>query len=69
MKSKSEKYHFIIDNNVIAGHETYLDLMRMMSDQEIDVSSDNAFQRLYKRYYFPAPVSHVFSDVKVNFKM
>ena len=57
-----DKYKFIIDEGVVDGHETYLSLMQMINNQDINVSTDREFQRLYKGYYFPGPQSHEFSN-------
>lgn len=60
MKSSS-KYHLIVDDDVIEGHEKYLDIMRMINDQTIDVSANEEFQRIYKGYYFPAQITSEFT--------
>ena len=54
---------FIVDDEVIIGHRPYLELMRMIADPRIDVSTNEDFQALYKGYYFPAPISHEFLNL------
>lgn len=53
---------FIVDYEVIKGHDKYLSIMRMISNPRIDVSTDQDFQRAYSGYYFPAQVKQSFKD-------
>lgn len=53
---------FIIDNEVIKGHDKYLLIMNLISNPSVDVSTNQDFQRAYSGYYFPAQVKQSFKD-------
>lgn len=53
---------FIIDNEVIKGHDKYLLIMNLISNPSVDVSTNQDFQRAYSGYYFPAQVSSVLQE-------
>ena len=53
---------FIVDNEVIKGHDKYLLIMNLISNPRVDVSTDQDFQRAYSGYYFPAQVKQSFKD-------
>ena len=53
---------FIIDNEVIKGHDKYLLIMNLISNPGVDVSTNQDFQRAYSGYYFPAQVKQSFKD-------
>ena len=53
---------FIIDNEVIKGHDKYFLIMNLISDPSINVSNSPVFQKAYTGYYFPAQVKQSFKD-------
>ena len=53
---------FIIDDEVIKGHDKYLKIMQDILDPSIDVSNNSEFQKAYSGYYFPAQVNKSFKE-------
>ena len=53
---------FIIDREVIKGHDNYFSIMNLIANPSIDVSSNKEFQKAYSGYYFPAQVDQRFKD-------
>ena len=58
---------FIVDNEVIKGHDKYLLIMNLISNPRVDVSTDQDFQGAYSGYYFPAQVGSVVFTVTTRF--
>jgi len=53
---------FIIDSEVIKGHDKYFLIMNLIADPSINVSNSYEFQKAYSGYYFPAQVKQNFKD-------
>lgn len=53
---------FIVDREVIKGHDKYFLIMKLIADPNIDVSTNLEFQKAYSGYYFPAQVKQNFKD-------
>ena len=53
---------FIVDREVIKGHDKYFLIMKLIADPNIDVSTNLEFQKVYSGYYFPDQVKQNFKD-------
>lgn len=54
--------NFIFDKETITGHDSYLKIMRMIADLDVDVSKDRNFQKSFIGYYFAGPKPQAFRN-------